>query len=305
MVLKRDKTVLFRPDGFLVSTKDFLDILKEGKIVPVAEINCVQPSNGGYLVTLKSTAAADRLSEGLQAKHRGRSFLVDSVESPKAYVKVYNLPFEISNKSIGEYFGEFGKVLKVRADRHQNTDFCNGDRTVILQTAPENLDNIPETVELEGFVGRIFCKRTKKSCRYCKADGHTKAACPDLKCNSCGVVGHFAKECPSRKCNFCLGTGHWARQCPAVIAPKPPAPPKQTKPTRTPETPPDPEENETSNIGGTRSYAAATSTPGSWSDGHNLDEYVPMDSEHYISNTSLKHAADGEGGPPPSRPRSS
>ena len=218
MMVKRDKTVIFKPDGFQISTKDFLDMLKSGRVVAANEINCVQLSRGSYLVSLKTIEAAERLSSSLTVAHAGRSFLVEQADHPKQYIKLYDLPFEIAGEEIAKSFDEFGRVLRVRCDKHQFSNFYNGDRTVIIEMDEDKLDEIPESIEIDGFRGRVSCKRNKKGCRYCKAEGHNKASCPELKCNTCGVIGHFSRECPNRRCNHCFQTGHWTRQCP-VSAP--------------------------------------------------------------------------------------
>lgn len=95
------------------------------------------------------------------------------------YVRIFNLPPEIDDKSIALVLGQFGTVRQQVRERYPaeyNLSIFSGIRGVHMEIAKE----IPANIFIGHFRARIYYDGLKNRCFYCKEEGHMKANCPKL-----------------------------------------------------------------------------------------------------------------------------
>lgn len=56
----------------------------------------------------------------------------------------------------------------------------------------------PHIVQINGVVGRVWCKGQPVICDICNKQGHKSAVCSSKdKCRLCGVDDDFSRQCPN------------------------------------------------------------------------------------------------------------
>lgn len=104
------------------------------------------------------------------------------------YVRIFNLPPEIEEKTIAQALGQYGTIRQHVRERYP-MDFqfnvYNGVRGVHMELAKE----IPASLFIGHFRARLYYDGLKNRCFHCKQEGHVKSSCPKLVTVSPGSGG--------------------------------------------------------------------------------------------------------------------
>lgn len=94
------------------------------------------------------------------------------------YVRVFDLPPELSDECLSLVLGEYGKIDQVVREKFPVESglghIYNGVRGVFIDVETE----IPPAVDVGIWKGRIFHDGLKNTCFLCRAVGHRKDSCP-------------------------------------------------------------------------------------------------------------------------------
>lgn len=96
------------------------------------------------------------------------------------YVRIFNLPPEVSDDDIGRVFARYGKVRKQVREKFPpecEFDVYSGIRGVYMDI----LKPIPASLFIRNSKARIYYEGFKNRCFHCKADDHLKINCPQLQ----------------------------------------------------------------------------------------------------------------------------
>uniref|UniRef100_A0A8D0CW31 CCHC-type domain-containing protein n=1 Tax=Sander lucioperca TaxID=283035 RepID=A0A8D0CW31_SANLU len=75
---------------------------------------------------------------------------------------------------------------------------------------------IPNSISLGPYNGRIIYTGQITKCFICEATDHQVKDCPTVKCWRCGSLGHKANSCRSEsECSLCGEKGHTFFSCPS------------------------------------------------------------------------------------------
>ena len=126
MVRPRPRTVKFQPNSVLPS--DVVSFLEEKEEVPTSSIECVQLGiDRSIFVTFRDVDTANTVAELDMVQINGVTVLVSMADQTRTWVKIYYLPFEVTNI---EALREFDHVHSVRQDKMSlHGDIFNGIRT--------------------------------------------------------------------------------------------------------------------------------------------------------------------------------
>ena len=207
--INRDSTVLVKFDGFDLTASEFFEFVDGGNLFHPDAVRCIQPTRGGFLVSLHDRNIARNLIKSTCVSVDGRNFYFDHPDKPKSYVKIYGLPFEVTGEQLCKAMSDFGEIFNCKFDKYPGRPYYNGDRTLAMHVARE----IPRRFKVGPFVVTSYYRGQVKACNHCNDPGHLMKDCPELVCHNCKEIGHFARVCPMRKCSLCAGFGHFARQC--------------------------------------------------------------------------------------------
>ncbi|XP_028517258.1 uncharacterized protein LOC114575839 [Exaiptasia diaphana] len=197
-------------DGAIPDYTAFCNMVEKGLCGDVKDIVQVSKRGDEYLVSYKTPEVMMRAAKTTCRRTEKGDFYLDPVERRGTYIKVYDLPFELSDTEVDEFFSEFGEVAAIGRDKFPGRPFYNGTRTVRIFLDDDVV--IPDRPTIVGHECKVI-NTSIPFCSMCKKNGHTRRDCPEKTCHNCGEWGHFSKRCPEAKCNRCHGLGHWARQC--------------------------------------------------------------------------------------------
>ena len=108
-------------------------------------------------------------------------------------VRVCDLPFKLSSESVKSALSVFGDVFSVCVVCFKDfPGIFNGNR-VLLLTVPES---IPSSVNVAGFLSRVWYPGQPVVCSICRQSGHLPRAYPlSGLCRRWKQPGHVAWEC--------------------------------------------------------------------------------------------------------------
>lgn len=204
----------FHPSSVLPS--DVLKWLEEMEEICTSSIECIQRGmDRSVLVTFRDEETANFVADLDTVQINGINVLVTMVDQTRTWVKVYYLPFEVTNNELADALREFGHVHSVRQDKMSlHEDVYNGIRTVSMTIRK----SIPSYIAIDGFDVYVFYRGQAKTCRICQRTGHLQKNCPEIRCFNCRKYGHTANECGEFiSCEYCHEIGHRVDRCPERI----------------------------------------------------------------------------------------
>ena len=157
-------------------------------------IKCIQVSNSGYSCRVTFKEGSDRQREQLFIKGiyiRGCFCFLNGVESPQQVVTVSNLPCEVNDDDIKEFFEKYGEVNQV-VRNFDKYGLETGDRRLFMSLN----EHIPSSVLLDPYVANVKYRSQPLCCFSCNWWGHSNTRCP-LKhcCTRCGAKNHHSFRC--------------------------------------------------------------------------------------------------------------
>lgn len=94
------------------------------------------------------------------------------------YVRVFDLPPELSDNSLSMVLGKYGKVECMKREKFSAdlglAHMYTGVRGVYMEIKNE----IPSMIEIGNRKGRVYYEGLKDTCFLCRAVGHRKDSCP-------------------------------------------------------------------------------------------------------------------------------
>ena len=131
------------------------------------------------------------LSEGMCLDGMEIPVTKDAEEVTVLYVR--DLPYEVSDDDVIDFFSTFGEVLTVeRSVVAATPTLFNGNRVLKMVLK----DSLPYFVSVCGYQCRVWYRGQPIQCFICRQSGHRAQACPlSGRCRYCHQAGHMAKDC--------------------------------------------------------------------------------------------------------------
>ena len=163
------------------------------QILKPEDLRCVQFLRGGKVrVSFCEQAVRDHLlSEGMCLDGMEIPVTKDAEEVTVLYVR--DLPYEVSDEDVIDFFSTFGEVLIVeRSVVAETPNLFNGNRVLKMVLK----DSLPYFVSVCGYQCRVWYRGQPIQCFICRQSGHRAQACPlSGWCRYCHQAGHMAKDC--------------------------------------------------------------------------------------------------------------
>lgn len=106
------------------------------------------------------------------------------------YVRVFDLPPELSDDHLSQVFGSFGKVERIIREKFPADLGLGHMYTGVRGVYIDVKNDIPPSVNIGNRKGRIFYSALKDTCFFCRATGHRKDSCPQRKIQKEQKGGH-------------------------------------------------------------------------------------------------------------------
>lgn len=94
------------------------------------------------------------------------------------YIRIFDLPPELSDESLSVALGAFGKVHRVIREKFPPSSGLGHISTGVRGVHMDVEINIPSTIGVANREGRVYYDGLKETCFSCQAVGHRKDACP-------------------------------------------------------------------------------------------------------------------------------
>ena len=123
--------------------------------------------------------SADCCDEFLKQDLKFGEISVPVISASTKLVSVYlrDLPFEVSDDAVKEFFGSYGDVFLVSASKYKDyPNLCDGTRIIKMSLS----SSIPYFVDVTGFPCRVWYPRQPTQCVICREVGHRGSSCPFL-----------------------------------------------------------------------------------------------------------------------------
>lgn len=138
---------------------------------------------------IKLTSIA--MKEALKKNSEPRSFLYSSGESVMVrmsiagtdmrYVRIFDLPPEISDESLSLVLEEYGKVEYVTREKFPPELGLGHLQTGVRGVHLDVKRTIPPSIDVAGWKGNVFYDGLKDTCFLCQTVGHRRDSCPQKK----------------------------------------------------------------------------------------------------------------------------
>jgi len=199
-----------------VSPSDVIGFLHSEAACDEGAIKCVQvDKDGSIVVTFASQTYVEKILDLGTLTINGFPVVVSSVDARRRYVKIYFLPYEVSNQQLQAALSEYGHVYHVRRDSiYDFKEIESGVRTVTMTV---NKD-VPSFLKVMGCEVKIFYRGQRQTCRKCGSEFHFAKDCPNTRCFRCHGLGHVSRECDMlERCERCGEEGHTSWSCKAAF----------------------------------------------------------------------------------------
>ena len=118
---------------------------------------------------------------------------VTPADRPTTSVYLRDLPVEISDGSVRSALEAFGDVFSIRHVMYKDFPSVRNGTRILLMFVKQS---IPSSLNVLGFVCRVWYPGQPIICTICRESGHLPRACPlSGLCRRCKQPGHVAREC--------------------------------------------------------------------------------------------------------------
>ncbi|KAK3753566.1 hypothetical protein QZH41_006126 [Actinostola sp. cb2023] len=199
-----------------VSPTDVIEFLYSEAACEEGAIKCVQVDrDGSIVVTFESQEYVEKILDLGMLTINGYPVVVSSVDARRRYVKIYYLPYEVSNQQLQAALSEYGHVYHVRRDLcYDFKEIESGVRTVTMTVNKE----VPSFLKVMGSEVKVYYRGQRQTCRKCGSASHFAKDCPNTQCFRCHGLGHVSRECTMvERCERCGEEGHTSWSCKAAF----------------------------------------------------------------------------------------
>ncbi|KAK3734681.1 hypothetical protein QZH41_013942 [Actinostola sp. cb2023] len=199
-----------------VSPTDVIEFLYGEAACEEGAIKCVQVDrDGSIVVTFESQEYVEKILDLGMLTINGYPVVVSSVDARRRYVKIYYLPYEVSNQQLQAALSEYGHVYHVRRDLcYDFKEIESGVRTVTMTVNKE----VPSFLKVMGSEVKVYYRGQRQTCRKCGSASHFAKDCPNTQCFRCHGLGHVSRECTMvERCERCGEEGHTSWSCKAAF----------------------------------------------------------------------------------------
>ena len=176
-----------------IARPDVVESLKSTLKGDFSKVKCVQPSVNGrsFRVTFKD--GSQRAFENLFVKGlhiKNSFFFLNEAEPSCSVLLVSNLPSELDDSKVKDFFSKFGDVRRITRILDRD-GIETGDRRVMITLS----HNIPSRTLLSPYIAYVKYRGQPQCCHHCNWWGHTIYRC-HLK-NRCGQCAgtHPTHQC--------------------------------------------------------------------------------------------------------------
>ena len=163
------------------------------KVFKAEDLSCIQFVRGGKVrVSFREKSVRDyHLSEGV--RFDGQVIPVTRDADKVAFVYLRDLPYEVAEENVSDFFKTYGEVLAV--ERSVSAEFpslYNGNRVIKMILK----DPLPYFLSVCGCNCRVWYRDQPVQCFVCREVGHRAQSCPlSGRCRRCHQPGHVARDC--------------------------------------------------------------------------------------------------------------
>lgn len=176
----------FGRSGAMPSLKEAISFIAKDLGIKDTEVHSVyrDPAENSFFVKFKDESALKEVTKRLKATEtfrygdgREATVHVAVADGFFRYVRIFNLPPEVTDDEIAAAMAKFGTIRQlVREKLPTDLSFnaYSGTRGVHMEVKSE----IPPAMYIGHFKCRIFYEGLRNRCFICKQEGHVKAECP-------------------------------------------------------------------------------------------------------------------------------
>lgn len=156
--------------------------------------------NHVWLVTLRSSAAKQRLVKASKLEVKKKQCLVIDPDRQDVRLKLHWVPFHVTDEAVRKAFEPFGKASEVTREVWRTEGFRGvqtNTRTVTLALKEGvTIETLPHQLRVLGANTLVVVPGRPPLCLRCKKTGHIRKDCRVPCCNACRGFGHVEEDCP-------------------------------------------------------------------------------------------------------------
>lgn len=158
----RSRGATIRLTNANLTQSDVINAFEEREDIEISSVRCIQKAiDGSVLLSFCTESAAEYVRDLDVIVINRTPVVVSSVNAKIVRVKVYYLPYEVTNDELKEVMADFGHVFKVSSDKCVDSMIENGIRTVEIRLECE----VPSFITVKGFETKIWYPRQPLTCR--------------------------------------------------------------------------------------------------------------------------------------------
>lgn len=164
----------------------------------IAQLGAYQ-MNHVWLLTTSTPEAKEKLLKHKECVVKGKKCILVDVYQKEVTLKVFWLPFNVSNAQVQVAFQCFGKVLSVEREKWRDEDLGHVETTTrmvkLVLHDEVSSDKIPHMMRVGECQVLVSVPGRPRLCLRCREEGHIRQHCRTPRCTTCRRFGHVTEDC--------------------------------------------------------------------------------------------------------------